>query len=185
MTMTTATTQRRKLTYEDYCNAPDDARYELIDGELIVAPAPNMEHQRSSRRLTYRIERLLMDTGLGEVFHAPFDVVLSQNDTVQPDLAFVSNERAHIITAANIQGAPDLAIEILSPSTAERDKTVKRELYARHGVREYWLVDTIARTISQLLLRGAEFELAGVFGPGETLTSPTLGGFQLDPADVV
>ena len=81
----------------------------------------------------------------------PFDVVLSDTDVVQPDLLFVSNERANIITDENIQGAPDLVVEILSPSTAERDQTFKRSLYAKHGVKEYWLVDTDAKTVTVLL----------------------------------
>ena len=101
-------------------------------------------------------------------------------------MLFISNERNHIIRYEAIHGAPDLVVEILSPSTERRDKTVKREMYARHGVREYWIVDVSAKTITQLLMReGPDFDTVGVFGPGETLTSPTLGGFQLDPGTVV
>ena len=168
-----------KLTYEDYCNAPEDKRYELLDGELVVVPAPKEAHQKSllklSSTLYYEIER----AGIGYVYATPFDVILTDNDVVQPDVIFVSPERAHIITADNIRGAPDLAIEILSPSTARRDLIAKRRLYARHGVREYWIVDTARRTIELLLLHGGEYQSQGVFGMGKTLVSPTLGGFAL------
>lgn len=170
---------RTKLTYEDYCNAPEDERYELLDGELLIIPSPKEAHQKSllklSATLYYEIER----ADIGHVYAAPFDVILTDNDVAQPDVVFVSPERAHIITPDNIRGAPDLAIEILSPSTARRDLIAKRRLYARHGVREYWIVDTARRTIELLLLRGEEYQSQGVFGVGQTLVSPTLGGFAL------
>ena len=105
-------------------------------------------------------------------------------DVVQPDLLFVSNERSRIITPENVQGAPDLVVEILSPSTATRDTTFKRVLYARHGVREYWMVDTQEETITVLLAGDRGLEAAEVYGAGETLTSATLGGFKLNIDDV-
>lgn len=168
-----------KLTYEDYCNAPEDKRYELLNGELLIIPSPKEPHQKSLLRLSstlyYEIER----AGIGHIYAAPFDVILTDSDVVQPDVMFVSPERAHIITPDNIRGAPDLVIEILSPSTERRDLDVKRRLYARHGVREYWIVDTARRAIELLLLRGAEYQSQGAFGVGQTLVSPTLGGFAL------
>ena len=114
---------------------------------------------------------------MGKVYFAPFDVVLSDTDVVQPDIMFVSREREHIITHANIQGAPDLVVEILSPSTAERDRTVKRRLYAEHGVKEYWQVEPEAQTVTVLLLRDGIFEEVGSYGKGQSLSSPTLEGF--------
>ncbi|MCE2539414.1 MAG: Uma2 family endonuclease [Acidobacteria bacterium] len=170
---------RIKFTYVDYVNAPEDKRYELLDGDLVMTPAPGEIHQRVSILLGWRLIQFVTENGLGRVYVAPFDVVLSDTDVVQPDLLFVSNERAHVITPANVQGAPDLVVEILSPSTAERDLTFKRRLYARHGVSEYWIVDTTARSVTVLLLREAGFEVAGEYGAGETLTSPTLRGFTL------
>lgn len=98
---------------------------------------------------------------------------------MQPDLLFVSNDRLDILTAAGVQGAPDLVVEILSPGTAERDKGYKRALYAQHGVKEYWLVGTDAGTITVLLLVETGYEVVGTFGEGDTLTSPTLDGFRL------
>ena len=100
------------------------------------------------------------------MYIAPFDVVLSDTDVVQPDILFVSNERMGIVTEDNIQGAPDLVIEILSPSTAERDRTFKRSLYARHGVREYWLVDPDARSVEVLVLGEGHFEIVSHLRPG-------------------
>ena len=175
------TRTRRKFTYEDYRNTPDDVRYELLDGELIMVPAPNMFHQTTSSELFWKLEPL---KELGMVFHAPTDVVFSDTDTVQPDLIFVSNERLHIITEQNIRGAPDLVIEILSPSTAGRDRTFKRTLYERHGVNEYWMVDTDARNITVLILGENGYELAAIYGEGQTLTSPTLPCFSLNLDDI-
>ena len=173
-----------KFTYEDYLNAPEDKRYELLDGELVMTPAPGERHQSISILLGSKLFQFASENSLGRVYLAPFDVVLSDVDVVQPDLLFVSNERDHIITPANIQGAPDLVVEILSPSTAERDKTFKRALYARHGVNEYWMVDTTAKDITVLLLGERGYEVVDTYGEGETLTSPTLQGFALSVGDI-
>ena len=175
---------RPKFTYADYLIAPDDARYELIDGELIMTPAPRKAHQNSLLDLGVDLKLLMRRAAIGHIFVAPFDVVLSNTDVVQPDIMFVSNARAHIITDDNIRGAPDLVVEILSPSTAQRDRTFKRDLYARHGVKEYWMVDTDLRLIYQLMLDVDEFRLAGVFGMGDTLVSPTLNDYALNVSDV-
>ena len=179
-----ATGARIKFTYEDYCNAPEDKRYELHDGDLISVLSPNQPHQKTSRELTTEISLLIRRTGIGEVYSAPFDVVLSDTDVVQPDVIFVSRERAHIVTLNNIQGAPDLVVEVLSPSTAHRDRTFKRALYARHGIREFWLVDTDARTIEVLRLEEEGYHTVGTYSAGQTLTSPTLTGFTLNIDDI-
>ena len=178
--MVTTANPRVKFTYADYRNTPEDERYELIDGELIMASAPRIIHQRTERKLVTLLDTFVDRNGLGEIFYAPTDVVLSDTDVVQPDILFVSNERAHIITEDNIRGAPNLVIEILSPSTAQRDRTLKRALYAKHGVQEYWQVDTDAHTIAVLTLADNGFELAAVYGEGQTLASPLLPGFALD-----
>ena len=173
-----------KFTYEDYLNTPEDKRYELLDGELVPAPAPGELHQSVSILLGSKLFQFASEHSLGRVYNAPFDVVLSDVDVVQPDLLFVSNERGHIITPANIQGAPDLVVEILSPSTAERDRTFKRTLYAKHGVNEYWMVDITAKDITVLLLDERGYEVVDTYGEGETLTSPTLQGFTLNIGDL-
>ena len=173
-----------KLTYIDYAKTPDGERWELIDGELIMVPSPKRAHQRNQTKLGSRMSFFAEENDLGEVYFAPFDVVLSETDTVQPDLLFVSKERLHIITADNVQGAPDLVVEIRSPSTARQDWTVKRELYARHGVKEYWLVDPEAATVAVLLLDEGGLKVTGVFGEGDSLSSAVMSGFSIALADI-
>ena len=170
-----------KFTYEDYRTAPPDKRYELLDGELLLTPAPNLKHQRLQLRLGMRLALFIEERGLGELFFAPCDVVLSDTDVVQPDLLFVSRERRHLLSGGdNVRGAPDLVVEILSPATADRDRGYKRTLYAKHGVKEFWLVDPAAETISILRPRGGSPAVAHTFGRNETLRSPLLAGFELD-----
>ncbi|MDE3000750.1 MAG: Uma2 family endonuclease [Gemmatimonadota bacterium] len=173
-----------KFTVQDYSNTPEDKRCELLDGELITATVPGEIHQSFSAQLGWRLVQFASENSLGRVYHAPFDVVLSDTDVVQPDLLFVSNERSQIITPENIRGAPDLVVEILSPSTATRDRTFKRTLYARHGVKEYWLVDTTEKDVTVLLLGDRGFEVVDVYGGSEAMTSPTLPGFRLTLDDM-
>ena len=175
---------QNKFTYEDYKNTPDDVRYELLDGELIEMPSPKEIHQRLVLSLGTLFYTFVSAANLGRVYIAPFDVIFTNSDVAQPDIVFVSAERTHIITEDNIRGAPDLVMEILSPSTANRDRTFKRTLYERHGVGEYWMVDTDAKNITVLILGEDGYRLAGIYGEGQTLTSPTLTGFSLDMDDV-
>ena len=175
---------KAKLTYADYMKTSDDERYELLNGELIMSPSPREIHQYISGNLHLVLGAFVRDRSLGRVYHAPFDVVLSDTDVVQPDLLFVSTERADIITADNIQGAPDLVVEILSPATAERDRTIKLDLYAQHGVKEYWIVDPDAKTITVLLRGESRFEVSGIYGEGQSLRSPTLAGFSIGLEDI-
>ncbi len=173
-----------KLTYEDYRRMPEDERYELIEGELIMAAAPNRAHQTTQRKLGLRMGSFVETEDLGEVFFSPFDVVLSEHNTFQPDIIFVSKENAGIITDANIQGAPDLVVEIISPSSTGRDWVVKRDLYARHGVKEYWLIDPINRTLWVMLLKDGYLELAGEYREGDTVTASTIKGFSVSASDI-
>ena len=168
-----------KHAYADYLKTSDDERYELLHGALVMAPAPLIDHQYALINLIIAIGAFVKKHKLGKVYSAPFDVVLSDTNVVQPDLLFVSTARQHSITPENIQGAPDLVVEILSPSTAERDRTVKSDLYAQHGVHEYWIVDPDARTITVFLLNEGEFEEVDTYSEGETLTSPMLTGFSI------
>jgi Uma2 family endonuclease len=146
---------RLKFTYRDYLLLPEGDRRELIEGDFFITPVPNIRHQVISRNLGIRLWEHVDTNGLGQVFLAPTDVVLSPESVVQPDILFVSNERRGIITEANVSGAPDLVVEILSPSTAERDRELKLTLYARYGVREYWIVDPDDETVEAMEL-GAE-----------------------------
>ena len=176
----------RKLTYDDYCNTPDDQRWELIDGELIMAPSPTARHQAISIRLSSLLHVFVTERGLGEAFAAPLDVVLSNVNVVQPDLLFISNARQHILTDANVnvQGAPDLVVEILSPSTASRDWRAKMDIYAEHGVQEYWVVDPEAQRVWVMARTEDTLTEVANYGPADTLTSPTLPGFTANLSEV-
>ena len=174
-----------KFTYEDYLTTPEDKRYELLDGDLIMVPAPNLKHQHVLGNLHYHLRRFITEHGTGRLLPAPCDVFLSDTDVVQPDLLFVSREREHLLSGGeNVQGAPDLVIEILSPSTETKDRGVKRELYGRYGATEYWLVDPMAETISIHRQRGGVLAVTDVLGRKETLRSPLLAGLELHLDDV-
>ena len=145
-------TTTRRLTYEDLLQTPDDGRrYEIIGGDFVVSASPVLKHQRLSVRLTVLLFTL-EKAGLGQVFEAPTDVQLGPHDIVVPDIGFVTTVRLGILTRQKIDGAPDIVIEIFSPSTSERDKEIKRDLYARSGVREYWLVDPEQDTVDAFVL---------------------------------
>jgi Uma2 family endonuclease len=174
-----------KFTYEDYRTAPPDKRYELLDGDLVMTPAPNLKHQMVQVQLGERLARFVRENSLGRLFFARCDVVLSDTDVVQPDLLFVSKERAHLLSGGeNVQGAPDLVVEILSPTTAERDRGYKRALYAKHGVKEYWLVDPVSETVWIHRLHRGALVVAHTCGRSQTLRSPLLPGFAIDLDDV-
>ena len=131
-----------KLTYDDLLLFPDDGkRHELIDGEHYVTPSPNAVHQTIVGNLHFAIRGYLETHPGGQVFLAPFDVVFSHFDVVEPDLLYVSADRRGVLTKQNVQGAPDLVIEVGSPGTRRRDETIKRRLYERGDVTEYWFVD--------------------------------------------
>lgn len=145
--------ERIKLTYEDFCALPDDGkRYEILDGDLYMSPSPNTVHQRIVGRLYSILDDHARKKGLGEAFVAPFDVVLDEHDVVVPDVSFVSKAKQSIITEANIQGAPDLIVEVLSPSTKSRDTRDKRNVYARSGVDWYRIIDPEKKSVLELRL---------------------------------
>jgi Uma2 family endonuclease len=172
-----------KLTYDDFLLFPDDGkRHELIDGEHYVTPSPNRKHQRISGNLYLLIGMWLEDHPIGQIYYAPFDVILSMFDVVEPDLLYMSNERAaKVLTDANVKGAPELVIEIGSEGTRKRDETIKRRLYERSGVSEYWVVDPEIDVI-RVYRRDAKgfgrpHELRA--DAGDTLTTPLLPGLSL------
>jgi Uma2 family endonuclease len=172
----------RKLTYEDFLGFPEDGRrHELIDGEHFVASAPFIPHQRAVSRLLGHLWGYLERNPLGEVLPAPTDVVLSKHDVVEPDLIYVSAARAGQVGERNVQGPPDLVVEVLSRSTSRLDRGRKLGLYDRAGVGEYWLVDPDAETVTVFrrdettLKRAADLACDG----GEPLTTPLLPGFAL------
>ncbi|PKB78369.1 MAG: hypothetical protein BZY88_18905 [SAR202 cluster bacterium Io17-Chloro-G9] len=169
-----------KFTVKDYMSTPEGKRYQLLDGEMILAPSPSTRHQDIAGRLSRAIQNFVMENALGKVWFAPLDVVLSNHDVAQPDILFVSNSRSSLVTEANIQGAPDLVVEILSPGTATYDRGYKQGLYSRHGVREYWLIDPDANTV-EVLAEGPQALMPhATYRAGENLTSPLLPGLTID-----
>ncbi|HKI05648.1 MAG TPA: Uma2 family endonuclease [Thermoanaerobaculia bacterium] len=172
----------RKLTYDDYARIPDDGkRHEIIDGELYVTPSPFRPHQGFSIELGSRLHLFVKSRRLGRVYAAAFDVILSEHDIVQPDLMFISNERAGIVTETNIQGAPDLVVEILSESTRRRDEGIKLHLYERSGVLEYWMFNTSRRTTRVYRQTPEGLRLVAELSAeaGDVLTTPLLPGLEL------
>ena len=169
-----------RLTYEDFCLLPDDGkRREIIEGELFVTPSPQTPHQRVVTRLSAYLWTYVDEHELGEVFAAPFDVVFSEFDVVEPDLLFISNARAEVLTGKNVQGPPDLVVEVLSEATARVDRSVKLKLYGRFGVEEYWIVDPKGPK-AEIYRRGDEgLELAASRTRKDRLDSPLLPGFSL------
>jgi len=147
-----------KLGYREYCCFPDDGRrHEIIDGDHYVNPAPSTYHQTVSRRLQHQLYMQIELTGQGVVYNAPVDVQLTDHDIVQPDLVVVLTSRMQMITPTKIKGVPDLLVEILSPSTASNDATLKKQLYERVGVAEYWIVDPDNHTLEQLVLTDGRY----------------------------
>ncbi|HHY93624.1 MAG TPA: Uma2 family endonuclease [Firmicutes bacterium] len=169
-----------RLTYEDYCRMPSGNRYELLEGDIRMTPSPSVTHQEISKRLEIQLVNWIEGRGLGKVFHAPIDVILSHRNVVQPDVLYVCKERLGIIREANIKGAPDLVVEILSPSDEDWDRVTKRQVYARYGVREYWLVDPVGKSVEVAHWQDGELVTVQVYGEGATLTSSILPGLTID-----
>lgn len=146
------------LTYDDYCELPNDRnRYEILDGELFVTPAPRINHQRISNRLNRVLDDHVIANRLGEIFVAPTDLMLAPTTVVQPDLIFVGNDRLGIITDRAIEGTPTLVVEILSPTTQQTDRVTKAQVYAKHGVPHYWLIDPGQHTFEAYELAGDHY----------------------------
>jgi Uma2 family endonuclease len=172
-----------KLTYDDYVHFPDDGlRHELIDGEHYVTPTPIRKHQAICANLLGMIWGYLRQHPVGRVFTAPFDVILSEFDVVEPDLLFLNNERlAAITTSPWVKGAPSLVVEIGSPSTRKRDATIKRRLYERVGVDEYWIVDPELDTVDVHRLIEGRYQRTMQLSleAGDVLTTPLLPDLTL------
>ena len=180
---TTAT----KLTYDDYVKLPADGkRYEIIDGELYVNPAPVPRHQFIVLNLAVPLRAYFKKHGGGKVLIAPVDVVLTRDTIVEPDVVVIKDDRASIIGAKNIQGVPHLVVEVLSDGTRRYDEIQKRKLYEHAGVDEYWIVDPETELVKIYRSSGSTFARAEEIDTdtGGTITSPQLPGFALPIAEV-
>jgi Uma2 family endonuclease len=157
------------LTYEEYRALPEDGnRYEVVEGELVMTAAPIVEHQRVSRNLQFILDSYIRASNWGELFSAPIEVFLGEEDFVQPDLVCVSRARQEIIKEKNIEGAPDLIVEILSPTTTRTDRVVKAKVYARRQVPHYWIVDPVAHTLEAFQWENGSYRLAAANAENET-----------------
>jgi len=178
--MASTATEKKKYTYEDYLKTPDDVRYELIEGDLLMTPSPVTKHQRILRELGFELLSFVRVKDLGEIFLAPFDVHLDNENVVEPDILFISKQRLHIIGEKNVQGPPDLVVEILSESTANRDLVQKKRLYAKFGVKEYWIVIPGEEIVEIYTLKDALYVLCKSFGKENAIESPLLKGLKID-----
>ncbi len=167
--------------YEDWLNFPNDGwTYEIIDGELYMTPPPGTGHQLSSGSLFARMYLYVEDNDLGKVLEAPCAVRLpTQAVPLEPDIFFIKKDRLAIIDEKEVQGVPDLIVEILSPSNASYDRQKKFKVYQAAGVPEYWLVDYQAKTVEVFVLVDGAYQLADLYQTGQTITSPQLSGFAI------
>lgn len=178
----------RLLSYDDYARRSDPTRGEVVEGRFVVTPAPSGLHQLVVLRLAQRLQNHLDVRPTGTLFIAPYDVVLRAERPaiiVQPDLVFVAAASRHRLTPANLQGPPDLVVEVVSPTSVAMDTVKKRRLYAAHGVAEYWLVWPEAERVERYTFEaGGQFGKPALLEPGEVVTTPLLPGFALAIADL-
>ena len=177
--MATIVVEKKKYTYEDYLKTPDDKRYELINGELLMTPSPIPNHQRISGKLEFVVRKFVTENNLGEIFYAPCDVYLDNENVVQPDILFISKDRLNIIGDKNIQSAPNLVIEIISENSVYRDMVQKKRLYARFGVKEYWIVIPEEEEIEVYILKGEAYQLYKTYTKVDILEAPSLKGLKI------
>jgi len=185
MASTTALPQRRRLTVADYRDLPETGpRYQLIEGDLFIAPAPNRYHQDISRNLEFILLTYLKANPIGVLYDAPFDVYLDETNAFQPDIAFFSNERRDALIDAGAEGAPDLVVEILSPKTARLDLNQKRSVYGRSGVKELWIIQPDSRTVLVCKPSEEAEKPVAIYGENESLATPLLPGLEISLAEV-
>lgn len=181
-TLTLSKTQ--KYTYQDYLHFDDDTRYEIIEGELEMVPGPSLDHQSYSRNLEFLLWNFVRENDLGEIYDAPIDVVLNDDNVVQPDIVFVSKKNAEILQKQAIVGSPDLIVEILSPSSVHKDRYRKKSLYEKFGVEEYWIVDPGNNTIEVFCLKGDHFELHAIASEKGSIKSKIIKGFEANLEEI-
>lgn len=173
----------KNYTYRDYLEMPDEPGYriEILDGELVKEPAPNVPHQRASRRL----QRILEDyfwpiDPEGEIFNAPLDVTFGSTNVVQPDILYVSGEQKAIVEYARVDGPPTLVVEILSPTTIRKDRLKKMQIYQRAGVKHYWLLDPEEKTLECYSLRDGLYAFVASGMDEDVVEHPEFAGMSID-----
>lgn len=180
-----ALTLAAMVTAEDYRLMPETGpRYQLIEGELFMSPAPNRFHQDISKNIEFMLMKYLEKNPIGKLYDAPFDVYLTQHNVFQPDKLFVAHDRYFILTDTGAEGAPNLVVEILSPSTGHLDKQAKRKVYAAAGVDELWLVDPQTKSVEIYYLRQDPEHPAAVYQENDFFESPCFPGLTIGVAEV-
>ena len=187
--MAPAADPARRLTYDDFLLFPenDRLRHEIIAGVHYVTAAPNVRHQDLIGRLYLALANFLASRpGLGRVFLSPVDVIFTFYDIVEPDLVFIAGDQLEIMTEKNIQGAPALVVEVVSKSTRSRDERIKRELFDRGGVREYWIVDPDRSRITVHRREGNRLEAHASLSAADraVLATPLIPGFSLSLSEL-
>jgi len=170
------------LTYDDYKTFPDNdgIRKEIIEGDLFMTPAPSTKHQSILRELSFLFYDFVKKNKLGEILFAPCDVVLSRINIVQPDLIFISKKNLQILTDLNVQGAPDLVVEIISPSSKDADQIYKKRIYEKFGIKEYWIVDPDEETVEIWTLKNKKYHLATKAKKPQIIKSRLLPEMKID-----
>lgn len=170
-----------KWRYADYLRLPDDGkRYEIIEGVLYVANAPSVDHQFAVSEIHFHLKLFVRERQLGQVYTAPLEVHLSETSRpVQPDILFIRAEQQPEPGARFLEGAPDLVVEVISPSSIRLDRHIKFDLYERVGVAEYWLVDPKARLVEVYALSSGEYALRGQYTGDDLIESGVLTGLQI------
>lgn len=177
--MTPSIVEKKKYTYEDYLKISEDKRYELIHGELLMTPSPVPNHQRILKKIGFLLERFVSENKSGEIFIAPCDVYLDDENVVQPDILFISQNRLDIIGEKNIQGAPDVVVEIVSENSAYRDMVQKKSIYAKFGIQEYWLVIPEAEEIEIYIIKDKSYQSYKKYSKDDILESNLLKGLKI------
>lgn len=178
---------RHRWTYSEYARLPlpseaGGTRYEVIHGELFVAPSPGRRHQEIVTHVVWLLYGFVRATGVGELFVSPFDVLFGEGDYLEPDIVFVRADRSELVTERGVEGPPDLLVEVISPWTGTRDRGIKLERYRLYGVAEYWVVDPAERTVEVWSLEENATE-PRILRPADTLRwTPEPGGSTLEIA---
>jgi len=162
----------------------EEVRCEIIANELFMSPAPNTEHQEVSGEIEFLLRTFCKKNKLGKIFDAPFDVIIDENNVVQPDLLFISNENLPKLTKRGFEGVPDLVVEIISPSTFYRDSVEKKDFYEQIGVSEYWLIEPANQVIEVFTLKNGKYQIFSLVVEKGVAKSKILQGFEVNSEEI-